>query len=292
MQLQHSSDRRLFLFPPARAWKYLWPGLAQAVLESLLFVALIFLFTGWWPASETVRASPLSFFAFHLPLWLVAAVRVPLRAAGGAYASRVYRSAVTELLDALRSEAAALGLVSIFYLAAAPLLPPHGPPAVQLGTPASWPVWFAVWLALLVAAAVGWRRTIADLRRRGVNHLRTLLVGSGREGRRFVRWHDAHPALGYRIVGVVRTTRAEGGDRFGYDVVADLDGDLAAVVRELAVDLVVLALPAHEAPRAHGALTGVRGPRVRDARLLMENRRPRRRRARPHRRPPRRPGKR
>ncbi len=119
----------------------------------------------------------------------------------------------------------------------------------------------AMFLALDVAGIALCRRVlwrmVKHLRRRGLNHGRALIVGSGRSGQAVARTIRGNPWTGLEVVGCVdRPAKAEPGElrRLG-----DL-GEIERVVAEHDIDHVFVALPLSrygELPAVYQALSNL-----------------------------------
>lgn len=210
----------------------MWPALLQAALESVALAVLAAVLQ----ARE--QASLLALFGV---------ARLPIRAAQGLYRPHHYHTLRDDRWTGTLCEGAALGLATVLFV-----LLFRVSPTIHAG-------FWVLWPAALYALTRAYRRGLRQLHLRWVNVLRTLVVGDGRAARRFVRWHDQHLGLGYRVAGLVRTRPGEIGDRYGYDIVATLDDDLAAVAARLEIDAVVVAVPRQDERRVRQALARLAG---------------------------------
>ncbi len=101
----------------------------------------------------------------------------------------------------------------------------------------------AVGVVLLNLERVLLRVARAELRRRGRNIRRVLIVGAGEVGRSVMRSIVAHPELGYRVVGFVDDNPDKGHTDIGrFKALGGLE-NLPRVVSEQEVDEVIVTLP-------------------------------------------------
>jgi exopolysaccharide biosynthesis polyprenyl glycosylphosphotransferase len=106
---------------------------------------------------------------------------------------------------------------------------------------------FLAHFALVTATLLSWkfllRLTQRNVRRRGYNTRRVLVVGTKGPALRFLDQVEEHRDWGYRVVGCVQGSRSPRvRDCAGHPVLGRLD-DLAQICRCIAVDEVLFALP-------------------------------------------------
>jgi Undecaprenyl-phosphate glucose phosphotransferase len=149
-------------------------------------------------------------------------------------------SATLRLTPALAANLCAAAVLTALALAAGlavgPLLP-----------------WLAVWLATEIVFQVGFRlgsaAAIARMVRNGAFALRTVILGAGARGEEVATWILKEGALRVQLLGFIdeRRSRLPNGDAAGA-VLGDLD-HLRRLIREDAIDQVVVALPWSAAAR-------------------------------------------
>jgi len=88
------------------------------------------------------------------------------------------------------------------------------------------------------------KRMLRDrLRRRGLGVDRLLIVGAGEVGRTVMRHVVAQPSLGYHVVGFVDDAPEKGSTDIGRFKALGNTGNIPRLVKELAVDEVIITLP-------------------------------------------------
>ena len=97
---------------------------------------------------------------------------------------------------------------------------------------------FALALAALLAFHLALRFAQARVRRTGINLIPTLIVGTNAEAEQTVRELNERRDLGYRVIGVVRTT-GEAFPDIGAPVAGSFD-DLASLIRDLEIQEVII----------------------------------------------------
>ena len=97
---------------------------------------------------------------------------------------------------------------------------------------------FALALAALLAFHLALRFAQARVRRTGINLIPTLIVGTNAEAEQTVRELNERRDLGYRVIGVVRTT-GEAIPDIGAPVAGSFD-DLASLIRDLEIQEVII----------------------------------------------------
>ena len=97
---------------------------------------------------------------------------------------------------------------------------------------------FALALAALLAFHLALRFAQARVRRTGINLIPTLIVGTNAEAEQTVRELNERRDLGYRVIGVVRTT-GEAIPDIGAPVAGSFD-DLASHIRDLEIQEVII----------------------------------------------------
>jgi len=97
---------------------------------------------------------------------------------------------------------------------------------------------FALALAALLVFHLALRFAQARVRRTGINLIPTLIVGTNAEAEQTVRELNERRDLGYRVIGVVRTT-GEAFPDIGAPVAGSFD-DLASLIRDLEIQEVII----------------------------------------------------
>ena len=99
---------------------------------------------------------------------------------------------------------------------------------------------FLVAFILFLAFHLSLRATQAAIRRRDINLLPTLIVGTNPEAKQTIEEMAAEPGLGYRVVGVVAGSEKSSDPSFaGRPVVGQFD-DLPTIIRELGIQEVII----------------------------------------------------
>ena len=97
---------------------------------------------------------------------------------------------------------------------------------------------FALALVAFLAFHLGLRFSQARIRRTGINLIPTLIVGTNAEAEQTVRELSERRDLGYRVIGVVRTSDVPATD-IGAPVAGSFD-DLASLIRDLEIQEVII----------------------------------------------------
>jgi exopolysaccharide biosynthesis polyprenyl glycosylphosphotransferase len=100
---------------------------------------------------------------------------------------------------------------------------------------------FALALTAFTAFHLGLRLIQTRIRNSGINLIPTLIVGTNAEAQQTIRELEARRDLGYRVIGIVRTSSVDT-DRIG-DLDAQVVGDfdhLASLIRELEIQEVII----------------------------------------------------
>ena len=101
----------------------------------------------------------------------------------------------------------------------------------------------ALIIALLSLSRLAKSLTLRRLRLRGIGVVRAIIVGAGEVGRAIMRTIVAHPELGYEILGFVDDDPAKSSTNIGrFKALGGIDR-LSALIKEHAVDEVIIALP-------------------------------------------------
>jgi exopolysaccharide biosynthesis polyprenyl glycosylphosphotransferase len=95
----------------------------------------------------------------------------------------------------------------------------------------------------LSVGRLGKRMLRGRLRRKGLGVDRLLIVGAGEVGRTVMRHVVAQPSLGYHVVGFVDDAPDKGGTDIGRFKALGNTGNIPRLVKELAVDEVIITLP-------------------------------------------------
>lgn len=98
---------------------------------------------------------------------------------------------------------------------------------------------FAIALAAYLVLHLGVRVVQVQARRRDVNLIPTLIVGTNPEAEQTIRELGQRPDLGYRVVGVLENCRGEINGIAGVPVAGTID-ELPAVVKDLAIQEVII----------------------------------------------------
>ncbi|MBC7900228.1 MAG: sugar transferase [Saprospiraceae bacterium] len=106
---------------------------------------------------------------------------------------------------------------------------------------------FVIAFAIFTVFHLGLRFAQAQFRKREINLIPTLIVGTNAEAKQTIRELTERRELGYRVTGVVaaefadgRSTRSDFEQDFpGFDVVGNMD-DLPVLIRELAIQEVII----------------------------------------------------
>jgi exopolysaccharide biosynthesis polyprenyl glycosylphosphotransferase len=99
---------------------------------------------------------------------------------------------------------------------------------------------FAIALVVFAAFHLGIRFAQARIRGAGINLIPTLIVGTNTEAVQTIRELGARRDLGYRVIGIVQTSDEVVKDgELGADVVGTFD-DLAALIRDLEIQEVII----------------------------------------------------
>jgi exopolysaccharide biosynthesis polyprenyl glycosylphosphotransferase len=98
---------------------------------------------------------------------------------------------------------------------------------------------FAFSLAAYLVLHLGLRFLQVRARRRDINLIPTLIVGTNPEAEQTIRELEQRRDLGYRVVGVLENRRGEIAELGGVGVVGTID-ELPAVVRDLAIQEVII----------------------------------------------------
>jgi Undecaprenyl-phosphate glucose phosphotransferase len=96
------------------------------------------------------------------------------------------------------------------------------------------------------AVRLAFRAVFNRLRSQGFNLKTILVVGAGELGRKVVETIEQHRELGFRVVGLLTRRPEKVGTAVGGVPVVGLYGELGAVLDQLPVDQVMLALPSEE----------------------------------------------
>jgi len=152
----------------------------------------------------------------------------------GLYNSKRLSTRPTELLDILK----ATSVSSLILFAAARLF------RLTVVTPLFIVVFWAAGTTIVAASRLVIRPVLARIRSRGRNLHDVLIVGTNCRAVRFAQRIEAHPELGYRLIGFVDDNWYGLGDfcKNGHRLVADLKG-FQPFIRDHVVDEVVIALP-------------------------------------------------
>ncbi|MBC7796791.1 MAG: sugar transferase, partial [Pyrinomonadaceae bacterium] len=97
---------------------------------------------------------------------------------------------------------------------------------------------FALAITAFSAFHLALRYAQTVIRKRDINLIPTLVVGSGTQAVNTIRELKARPDLGYRIVGIIPISTTQNG--FDVPIVGDI-GDLSSLIKELAIQEVVIA---------------------------------------------------
>lgn len=98
----------------------------------------------------------------------------------------------------------------------------------------------------LSAVRLAFRAMFNELRRRGVNVKKILVVGAGQLGQRVVETIDEHKELGFRVVGLLTRKPEKVGQVVHGVMVKGVFADLGKELEANPVDQVILALPIEE----------------------------------------------
>lgn len=222
---------------PTRRDRMAWLGPAMAILDALainlaFYAAYVLRYVAEWPTPvEDVFFFP---YRFYFPVGLIlSATLLVLFHAQGLYANRPGETWLDEFQRVVSGTATGIvGLVVLYFFYR---------PNVY-----SRLVFF--YAAALIVLALGINRWIKYLvldylRRRGIGVERVLIVGAGEVGRAVIRSIVAHPELGYQIVGFVDDDPEEGVSSLGRIEGLGPISRLPTLVRERAVDEVIVTLP-------------------------------------------------
>lgn len=99
---------------------------------------------------------------------------------------------------------------------------------------------FAIAAALLLAFHLAVRWGQAEVRRRDINLLPTLIVGTNLEARNTIEELKQRPDLGYRVVGVVRGNAGEETSLYAGEDLAGSFDDLPELIRSLGIQEVII----------------------------------------------------
>lgn len=208
------------------------------VLRDMGFVALSFVFAFWlrfafpeWmpygevsPLADAYRVGGLL-----VVLWPIVGY------VSGLYISHRTRSAFSELFDTSRVGLVTflVGITLTYFL-----LDVRFSRGVLL-------FWAVSSVATISAARISSRLALRILRRRGYNLRHVVVVGTGSLAERILRTVESQASLGLRSVGVVATD--DDAERIGQCVlgvpVVGSVSDISAILRQLNVDQVIVALP-------------------------------------------------
>jgi len=191
-------------------------------------------------AHETPTSSFAQFFSMRVKLqnfflfgcFLI--VCYAIFSAFGLYNSKRLSTRAAVLLDTLK----ATSVASLTLFIAALLL------RIQLMTPRFILFFYAAVTTIAVSGRLLARYALERLRSRGRNIRCLLVVGTNSRAVQFTHRVQAHPELGYRLIGFVDDLWQGSGEfqKNGHDLVADLKG-FAPFLRDHVVDEVVIALP-------------------------------------------------
>ena len=98
---------------------------------------------------------------------------------------------------------------------------------------------FALALCALLAFHLTLRFAQERIRKRGINLIPTLIVGTNSEAAHTVRELKERRGLGYRVIGVVRTSDGNADNDLDADILGEFD-DLAPLIRDLEIQEVII----------------------------------------------------
>lgn len=108
---------------------------------------------------------------------------------------------------------------------------------------------FTIYAFVLVSAVrLASRAAFNELRRRGFNEKRILVVGAGALGQRVVETIDEHRELGFTVVGLLTRRQEKVGTTIKGKPVLGMMLELGEVLDRQSVDQVILALPLEDQP--------------------------------------------
>ena len=178
----------------------------------------------------SMRVKLQNFFLFGCFLF----VCYSIFSAFGLYNSKRLSTRAAVLLDTLKATSA----TSLTLFIAALLL------RIQMVTPRFILFFYAAATTLAVSSRLLGRYALERVRSRGRNIRHMLVVGTNSRAVQFTQRVQAHPELGYRLIGFVDDLWQGSGEfqKNGHKQVADLKG-FAPFLRDHVVDEVVIALP-------------------------------------------------
>jgi exopolysaccharide biosynthesis polyprenyl glycosylphosphotransferase len=178
--------------------------------------------------SMRIKVGNFALFACFLLVWHL------VFSSFGLYSSKRLSRRWAEVLDVAK----ATTLASAILFVVAILVP------IQMATPLFILLFWGASTLAGAASRLLLRSLLAGIRRRGRNLRHMLVVGTNSRAIRFARRIEAHPELGYRLVGFVDNDWSGLGEfrKNGYQRVADLNQFLP-LLRNQVVDEVVIALP-------------------------------------------------
>jgi exopolysaccharide biosynthesis polyprenyl glycosylphosphotransferase len=220
------AGREGFLLPPD------WLPLALIVGDAAIVVFSV-LASYWLYSRQRGQALPLVPYLWAIP---VAVLFVAFAmAANGQYRSWRGRS----LVDLLLASYSGVALGGLLMLAAISIL--------NLGVDFSrFTFIYAIVILLLLVTLERYllRQYETSLRRRGIGAERVLVVGTGAGSELLIQRMGMFPQYGFHVVGVATDELQQGSSFAGAPVLGRV-ADLAALLRQGAVDQVFLALPAN-----------------------------------------------
>jgi exopolysaccharide biosynthesis polyprenyl glycosylphosphotransferase len=160
----------------------------------------------------------------------------------GLYHVRRGRSRVDEILTVVVAVLLAAILLSGF---SAWYRPPLGPETAHYFTYSRWFIGLFVLTNLVLVSAVrlGIHQVLAQMRLRGHNLQRILVVGAGQLGREIAAKLQDHKELGFQVVGFLDDDPGKSGRVLGGIPLLGTTQDTERVVEEQSIDTVYLALP-------------------------------------------------
>ena len=215
-----------------------WPLVGQIALDAILVnIAMI---VAWYvryvlqvtvPLGEGFYPQP---YSAYLPLALVLAVMmIAILRVEGLYIPRRGRTFLDEIYTLTNGTTTAILLIMAFTFFIRPLVYSR---AVY--------VYAALLIVVLLASARAIERAARpQLRRRGIGVDRVLIVGAGEVGRALMRAMVAQPDLAYQIVGFVDDDKERGSTDIGRFKALGGTENLSALLKEFAVDEVIVTLP-------------------------------------------------
>ncbi len=223
-------ERRLALLPAD------WLPIALLIGDAV--IAAISVPAGYWiKYYKATQVLPIGPYLLAIPI--VVAIYLVSLAFTGQYRSWRGRT----LIDQIFALYTGIGLAAVLMLA-----------AIELGNLGQSYSRLTILPAVLLAAVLmtGERYVLRQfetrLRRRGIGTERVLMVGTGEGSELLIRRMSMFPQYGFHVVGVASDEVSTDDQYLGVPVVGRV-GDLPAIVKQLKVDQVFLALPASQRER-------------------------------------------